>query len=280
MRISVSLIVALAFCASTAHSATFYARSGASATAVHDPADNFSVINASDNDLVNSTIAPNIGDLSGSVSSLATASGTLGSSTGRSSASANTLTGELKVRTSANWTGTGAASGAAADAEIRELFTLNGSGTFTAYMALDASWNLSGNTWAFQAGVDTSFGRDIEIFGTGASSTQSFNNRIYSVSGSFFNVVNRSVSIRWYAIAQQNNATAGFIDASNTATIFFETSDGLTATPSVSSFLSNAVYPDDVSGGTGPAAVPLPASGLMLVSLLAGLFGLRTRRRT
>jgi hypothetical protein len=92
------------------------------------------------------------------------------------------------------------------------------------------------------------------------------------------NALDTTATIYWqiwaYAIASDGlgYGPTALVDASNTGTIFFSASEGLSVVPTTPGFLANASYPSDV------APVPLPASGLLLLGGL-GAAALRRRRR-
>lgn len=229
------------------------------------------------------------------VNATATASdsGSIGVASGTSTASANSITGELKVSNNKSYSfpggTTGGGSQGTATASVSETFSLSGSGTFTASMLVDLDWNVNGG-WQSQATVslagnplqDTFSALPGIVPGSGTITTGSVDDELISISFFANSATTSSVTIDWSFFVQSISAgttNTSFIDGSSTGTIWFETSSGLVATPTDSSFLSNAAFPGDL--GTDPVApVPLPASLLLLLGGIAGLGLVRHRKKT
>lgn len=203
-------------------------------------------------------------------------SGDQATGSANSFASANIFTGELKLRTSSDillepGVSAGPEVGGYAAARITESFLLNGTGTFTASMLFDVSWGTL-STWQAQGqvqiGAVTAF--DSVLFdSTNSGSSGAVDDRLVSASVACTNCSNVSVNVSWFGLVQKLGGNGGgFVDASNTGTIWFEGTGGLLAAPSNANFLSDAAYPDDLANTT---VVPLPATGVLLMGALWAL---------
>ena len=214
-------------------------------------------------------------------------SGDQATGSANSFASANIYTGELKLRTSSDISlepgvSAGPEVGGYASARITESFLLNGTGTFTASMLFDVSWATL-STWQAQGqvqiGAVTAF--DSVVFNsTNSGSSGAVDDRLVSASVVCTNCNNVSVNVSWFGLVQKLGGNGGgFVDASNTGTIWFEGTGGLLAAPSNANFLSDAAYPDDLAN---TAVVPLPATGVLLMGALWALafLGKRLTGRT
>ena len=159
---------------------------------------------------------------------------------------------------------------ATADALIGELFELNGTGTLTAYLSLDADWDIAGNSWNIFSYVcvycNTGLA-DIDSF-QGVQNSNSFEDLLLVASSLFSNVSSIMVNIEWYILASLTGSSLGFIDLLNTATIFVETTETLVAEASDSLFLSNAAFGSEIPL---PAALPLFLSALGAMGFLGWL---------
>jgi hypothetical protein len=270
-----------------AQAATFYARADAT-SGTYNQTDSRTFENFTVNDLESTANGTNTSSTFASAEADASASGNVGTSNALGSASVNTTTGEIKVSTRNDPTGQAVNASATADGEIKENLTLNGTGTLTVSMAIDVDWDifgLNGNDpfWDFQATVCISTTCDRFRLGSNAptdpSLSGSVDDLILEVSVDYSNAVGTGTNISFYILAGQYAWAGGSIDASKTGTLFYETTGDLLATPSDSTFLSEAVFPDDIadgSGGTG--VVPLPGSMTLMLGSL-GIIGLAARRR-
>lgn len=185
-------------------------------------------------------------------------------------------------------TATTGSSSASATAIIRESFFVSGTGNFTALLAFDASWQGAGGVTG-QANIRfTNLGGGAGYNLSGDSGM--IDDEIIAAGRSFTNAFNQQVDVTWQILGQVNSVGlngSSFLDATNSGTIFFEASDGLSVTAADPNFLATSVYLDDInntSSGSGggatptPAPVPLPASlPLMLVGL--GALGLWKSRK-
>ena len=209
------------------------------------------------------------------------ASGNISTSSASATASANTVTGELKAAVATDHqTVAGAGGGASgiASASISETFILNGSGSLSASMLFDLNWAVSGS-WQAQAKVsfDNIFSDTLVLNGSNSGQTGSIDDYALSFSQSYTNVENLSVSVIWSIFVQDlgsANSGSSLLDASNTGTIWYQTSAELSASPQDDQFLSAAVYPEDLADA-GTPVVPLPEAGWLLAAGLAALLGLR-----
>lgn len=218
-----------------------------------------------------------------SATSGAEAMGPVGIGTALAGASADAVTGELKASTfSSKQLAPGITAGgdanALANASIRETITLNGTGTLTANMLVDVDWNVVASNYQIQADVSLVTGPQ-DTFALGASSGQSgsVDDVMLSISANYTNVVNQAATLVWRLLVQDLGTPfsgESIINAANTGTIWFETSGGLFATASDSSFLSNAAYPADLAN----EVVPLPAGAALMLTAIAG-FGILRRAK-
>lgn len=175
---------------------------------------------------------------------------------------------------------------------LSESFFVAGNGRVSVGMELDAFWD------GEQSQVDACSGYNGSIGLTGVSfnsQCESFGNLFSglgtgSVSGKLIEIAfdvdspdGGLVDFSWTLNGQAAipgggpglpSATA-FLDASNTANLFFRTEGNVTVTPQSAGFLSDPAF------GAGPQvpAVPLPTSALLLLSGLGGLTVLRRSPR-
>jgi hypothetical protein len=219
-----------------------------------------------------------------SATSQATNGGPLGAGVSTSFASANSVTGELKASSFGSLTlapGVGGGPGVAgfAQAEIGETFVLNGTGTLILNMLVDVTWNQPEG--GFQGTGEVRLGpvnQDFLSIGGTDGTAGSVDDVALSVSTPFTNAVNQSIDGAWILRVQRGDQP-GFVDATNTATLWFQTTGSLVATPSSDTFLSNAAYPDDLAN-VDPNVIPLLASAWLLIGGIAGLGLLRRRQQS
>ncbi|MFC3060281.1 VPLPA-CTERM sorting domain-containing protein [Paenirhodobacter populi] len=232
-----------------------------------------------------------------SISEQRYATGAWGSGSFSANMSANTTTGEIKADLRLDRTGApgDVSPGPAISAglSIAEQFLLTGTGTFTVYALIDASWSFTHSgafifellTYRTENHYDQ--GRDDFIFDINGTpeSVASGAYDAFSKSGSVTDhLLVASVDIRNADNALQSfifsfvaglgtMSTAAFLDASHTASFMFATTGDLTATPVTPGFLSNPAILDPLP------AVPLPAGAPLILSGLVALFGLRRMKR-
>jgi hypothetical protein len=209
-------------------------------------------------------------------------SGAVVSGKASGSASGNASTGEMKLNVSAERSSSvGFGSGGAiAETIIRQDFTLSGIGTFDALMEVDVNWNAEFFFFVSQVRIFEGFGMidfiqlDQEISPAAGSIT----NELLVASFEKSNEGTRTVSVEWFMNGNVNASPPdggnGFVDASNTGLIFFNTDGTLTATPTTPGFLSDPAFLDDPD----PSPVPLPAS-FGFLSLALGSLWIRRRFR-
>mgnify|MGYP001627753372 CR=1 FL=1 len=232
---------------------------------------------------------------------------------GTLSASANSGSGELKALAStsvdAKTVGEGfdatevsngdeSAGGNGASAKLSEVFSLTGTGTATFSAFLDVSWGgdmlfnafIRGRNLAtgenYLPGEDGSFSAS---FGSG-----SITDHLLSLSIDYENAVDEQIEIFWnvggfsYASDSCDIYTncsddfgfgTSYFDASGTANIFYSGTDGLNVTAQSDGFLASSAF-QTYTPGTVTPAVPLPATGLLLLGGLAGVAFRAGRRKT
>ena len=242
-------------------------------------------VNASPTPLQDNTVAPS--DPSSKVNTLPSGPttiseslsvtspiGTFQAATASASAEINAVTGQLKTSVDTTLYGSGGI-----ETWLSEDFTVTGSGTVTAYLGVSGSYDVDGSgeiAESFQIQANIFQGT---FFGAGSSHSPiagTDNLFINQNNSSSADVVNHlitaellisegtsSLTLTTYLLAQISSG-AGFINLSNTANFFIQTSEGLTLTPMDSRFLSNPAFDQTV--------VPLPAALPLLLSAL-GFFG-------
>ena len=195
--------------------------------------------------------------------------------------------------------------GNGASAKLREVFTLTGSGTATFSALVDFDWDGDIYFNAYITGRNLSTGtflspeadQTINFFSDPIFSdvhSGSVVDRLISLSFDVDGALGDQYEITWnlggfsYAsdycwidetCGDGSSEQSSTFDAAHTANIFFSGSSGLNVVASSSGFLAESEYQTYQPNDMG--AVPLPATGLLL---LAGVFGIgaagRTRRPT
>lgn len=216
-----------------------------------------------------------------------------GGTNGLSTAFADSDTGVLRAISSMNGnSGDGVGFGnSSASASIVETYLLSGSGTLTASILLDGVWSLTRATiqpgppplpfWQAQAqvsiGPNTQFvPTDFACFGTACgpslstASEGSVDGLLLQVTRDFFLTSPTNVNVD-FSLFTQLLTGDGFVNFGNTAKLFVEASDGLTATPSDPDFLSDPAFLQVIPV---PPALPLMLAGLAALAMIG-----RAKRR-
>lgn len=215
-------------------------------------------------------------------------------------ASVNAATGELRFSLNGSFSSfcegnlvTPCGSGsydARAFTSVSETFTVSGTGTLRSVMQVDALW--SSPNYNFVAdlslfGGASVFDTDSVNFATGGLGVSTNGSedgtnvdRLISAEIEIFDATDLVIDASWRmfggisAIGVDDGLSVnGFLNASNTGTFFVFASDGLTFAPSNTAFLSNPAFLD------APAPIPVPAALALLLTALAGLGGIASRRR-
>jgi hypothetical protein len=178
-------------------------------------------------------------------------------------------------------TGCLAAFGASSLTRIIESITLSGTGTLTMSMQVDAFWSapryaFSAFTSAFGSANTIDIGNsNININSINSNATSVF--RLLTTTITYDSVAESDFILTWGIQGLMNSADStnlsesGFLDASNTATIFFEATDGLNVSGVTDGFLSNPAFLD----ATNVTPVPLPGSLPLMLAALSGIFFFR-----
>lgn len=228
--------------------------------------------------------------LSDTLMAASNASPSAGSASSLSQASIDAQTGQMRfsltgqreaLSGNCSISGCGANFAASSLTRIVEDVTLSGTGTLTMFMQVDAFWSAPGYDFnAFTAVFGSGGTTDV---GNGNINLNSANSDATSATGlltstiSYDSEAERDFTLTWGIqglINSGNSASlneSGFLDASNTATIFFEATDGLIVSGVTDGFLSNAAFLND----TDVAPVPLPTSLTLLLAALSGIFFFR-----
>ena len=266
---------ALALFATTAPAATITVLTNTSANAIDAQADSQRVGDGGPSEELSSYTA--------------TASAASGGATAGATVLADGDTGVIRATATTAGTTSDGAANATADtfARISETFSFTGSGTLTATLKLDGLWNIARPPaggqpatpfWQVQASVAMMGLRDFVCLGTlcspsiNSDNTGAISDYIISVSRDVNSNQISAASVE-FDLLTQITAGNGTLDFGNTAELLIETSGSLIATPSDSGFLSNPAF--------AVAAVPLPASLLLLLSgvLGLGIWGRRSAQR-
>lgn len=281
------LAFATLICASSAHAATVDIQAFASAAVFADRVTNQELGG---------------GDTSTSSSFSESTTATVGSTSISSDAFVDGDTGVIRASSTAvgnrgDGLGDG---GSVASGEIRETYTLSGSGTLTASIRLSGVWDLSRDRvspggpdpvpfWQVQSDVIVDGVRDFVCLGTACgpsinqSNSGSISDFILTASRDFSVNSGTQNAVVAFSLFTQILTANGFIDFGNTAELFVETTGSLIALPSDPDFLSDPVFNNNGGGGDPsppPSPVPLPASAFLLLGGLAGLLGIRRRKRS
>lgn len=177
--------------------------------------------------------------------------------------------------------------GTNAQVRISEIYTISGSGTLTASILLDGTWDLSRVNifditpaplpfWQVQSSVSIGTNRDFICLGTscGPSLSQansgSITDYLLTVSQDYSSPVGPTNVQVVFDLLTQISTGNGTIDFGNTAKLLVTTSGGLIATPSDPGFISDPAY-------FNGSVIPLPSSLLLLLAGV-GAFGILRRR--
>ena len=217
-----------------------------------------------------------------------------GSGTASASYAVDPTRGQMRLKVDASVTAVPDGRGGASSLiqmVLSESFFVSGTGRVTVGMELDAFWGGENN----QVDACSSYDATGLLSGFSAANNQceSFGNYFTgpgagSVSGRLIEIAfdidstdGGLVDFLWTLNGQTDiggggaglpSATA-FLDASNTANLFFRTEGSVTATPQSAGFLSDPAF----GGSPQIPPVPLPASALFLLSGLGGLTILRQK---
>lgn len=227
-----------------------------------------------------------------SIGDAASASGGFGSGSVSAQLSADAKKGEVKTYLSASRTGAPSDGSTApipnmfSDVSMTEEFILNGTGTFTIYALVDAIWSAPQIGFSFNLGIwgaqSSADSYQVDTSGLpgnhdydSISTTGSVTDHLLKVSVDLWDAQNLSL-FPWLQLnaSLATWSSPAFLDASHTAQFQFETSAGLTATPTTVGFLEESTF------GLPPIApVPLPAGLPLLGAGLLAFGGFRMRRR-
>lgn len=233
------------------------------------------------------------------VSESGTAGGDFGSGSFMGTVSANTTTGEIKADLRVSRSGEYSTGDKLPIPyiytwlTIAEEFLLTGTGTFSVYALVDASWSFPADgsvqfnlrTWPSESPY--SMGHDNFFVDTSGTSETVADGTHYSFSKSgsvtdhlivaSVDIWNADNALQYFdftfAASLATWSAPAFLDASHTATFMFATTGDLVATPMTPSFLSEPAMYNPL-----PSPVPVPAAAPLLLAGL-GALGFAARRR-